>query len=54
MKENLVQVQIRPQKRNQRDYNLGFKLSVVSQVEREQPSLKLIGLSKLGTGVNSF
>jgi transposase-like protein len=40
MKENLVQVPIRPQRRNQRDYNLGFKLSVVSQVEKGELTYK--------------
>jgi hypothetical protein len=41
MKENLVQVPIRPQRRNQRDYHVGFKLSVVSQVEKGELNDKL-------------
>lgn len=34
MKQKLTEAKTRPQKRNQRDYSMGFKLSVISQVEK--------------------
>ena len=40
MEKNLLEEKVRPQKRNQRDYNLGFKLSVVSQVEKGELTYK--------------
>ena len=40
MKEITTEVKARPQKRNQRDYNMGFKLSVISQVEKGEMTYK--------------
>ena len=40
MKEILTEVKARPQKRNQRDYSMGFKLSVVGQVEKGELTYK--------------
>lgn len=34
MKEKVKEAKTRPQNRNQRDYSIGFKLSVISQVEK--------------------
>lgn len=40
MKEILTDVKARPQKRNQSDYSMGFKLSVVGQVEKGELTYK--------------
>jgi hypothetical protein len=40
MKEKLTEAKALPQKRNQRDYSMGFKLSVISQVEKGEMTYK--------------
>ena len=40
MKQKLTEAKTRPQKRNQRDYSMGFKLSVISQVEKGELTYK--------------
>jgi uncharacterized protein YnzC (UPF0291/DUF896 family) len=38
MKQKLTEAETRPQKHDQRDYLMGFKLSVLSQVEKDEIS----------------
>ena len=40
MKQTLTDAETWPQKRNQRDYSMGFKLSVVGQVEKGELTYK--------------